>query len=280
MRSQQKGLCPIALLALLILMAPILLAEEDAGDCRDHPLFNRMPGFFISECDVKEFDSHEFYTTGGDVIAVEGQKTYLSYSIEEGNQPPSGLQVLRNYDNAVRTAGGTRVYLEGSDGTWILKRGGKEIWIGVHAPGHGEWYTLTIIEKTGMAQDIQINAAAMADNLNSSGRVALYGIYFDTDKADLKAESEPTLQEIARLLQQQSALKLYVVGHTDGTGQLQHNLDLSRRRAQAVVDALIVHHGIPAGRLSARGVGPLAPVATNQTEDGRALNRRVELVKQ
>jgi len=280
MRSQPQKVYPFVMFVLLVLMTPLLLAEEDAEGCRDHALFNRMPGFYISECDVKEFDSFEFYTSESDVTAVEGHKTYLSYAIPEGKPSPSGLQVLRNHDNAVRAAGGTRIYMDESYGTWTLKRGGKEIWVGVNAPDHGEWYTLTLVEKTGMAQDIQVNAAAMADNLDRSGRVALYGIYFDTDKADLKAESEPTLQEIARLLQQQGALKLYVVGHTDGTGQLQHNLDLSRRRAQAVVDALVTRHGIAAGRLSAHGVGPLAPVSTNQTEDGRALNRRVELVRQ
>jgi outer membrane protein OmpA-like peptidoglycan-associated protein len=117
-------------------------------------------------------------------------------------------------------------------------------------------------------------------DISSSGHVALYGIYFDTDKADLKPESRPTLQEIARLLKQDAALKLYVVGHTDNVGGFDYNSGLSERRAVAVVKELTANHGIAATRLKAAGVGMLSPVAPNDREEGRTKNRRVELVKQ
>ena len=130
--------------------------------------------------------------------------------------------------------------------------------------------------ETGM---VTIDAAAMAKDISSTGHVALYGIYFDTDKADLKPASQPTLQEIAKLLKQDASLKLYIVGHTDNVGGFEYNVGLSERRAAAVVKELTGKHGIAATRLKPAGVGMLAPVAPNDGEEGRAKNRRVELVK-
>jgi OOP family OmpA-OmpF porin len=131
--------------------------------------------------------------------------------------------------------------------------------------------------ETGM---VTIDAAAMAKDISSTGHVALYGIYFDTDKADLKPESQSTLQEITKLLKQDPALRLYIVGHTDNVGGFDYNVGLSERRAGAVVKDLTAKHGIAAARLKPAGVGMLAPVAPNDSEEGRAKNRRVELVKQ
>jgi OmpA-OmpF porin, OOP family len=124
-----------------------------------------------------------------------------------------------------------------------------------------------------------VNAADMAQSLADSGRVALYGLYFDTDKDVLRADSEPTLAEIAKLLQAHPQMKLHVVGHTDNQGKSDYNLDLGRRRAASVVLALTSKYGIAASRLDSFGAGPYAPVASNETEDGRAKNRRVELVQ-
>lgn len=124
-----------------------------------------------------------------------------------------------------------------------------------------------------------VDAAAMAEHLREAGTVRLYGIHFDTDEATIKSESETTLAEIGRLLQENPELRLAVVGHTDITGGAEHNMDLSRRRAEAVMDYLTTEEGISADRLEAHGVGYLAPVGTNETEEGRTRNRRVELVK-
>jgi len=127
---------------------------------------------------------------------------------------------------------------------------------------------------------ITVDAAALAGDIARTGHVAVYGIYFDTGKAEVKPESDATLKEIAKLLQQDPKLKLHVVGHTDNVGEIAMNMDLSRRRGNAVVQALTSKHGIAAARLRADGVGPLTPVASNDTEEGRSKNRRVELVKQ
>ena len=121
--------------------------------------------------------------------------------------------------------------------------------------------------------------AAMQKSLAESGRVAIYGVYFDTDKAVVKPESKAALDEMGKLLNANPNLKVYVVGHTDNQGTLAGNMDLSQKRADAVVKALEAGYKIPAARLSPR-VASLAPVAANDAEAGRAKNRRVELVSQ
>lgn len=125
-----------------------------------------------------------------------------------------------------------------------------------------------------------VDAAGMGGDIGSDGHVGLYGILFDTDSATLRPESDAQLGEIAKLLRAEGGLGLYVVGHTDDVGGYDHNRRLSTRRAKAVVDALTVRFGVPAARLHAAGVGFLAPVASNTSEEGRARNRRVELVRE
>ena len=126
---------------------------------------------------------------------------------------------------------------------------------------------------------VTIDADAMARDIGQAGRVALYGIFFETGSADITAQSDVTLSEIAALLGDNPQMRLHVVGHTDNEGTLDFNLDLSRRRAEAVVQTLTSTHGVAADRHLANGVGFLAPVASNRTEEGRAKNRRVELVE-
>ncbi len=127
---------------------------------------------------------------------------------------------------------------------------------------------------------ITVNAGAIADNIAKTGHIALYGLLFDTGTAELKPESATLLDEIAAALREDTDLKLYIVGHTDNVGGLESNMSLSRDRAAAVITALVSDAGIDVGRVSAHGVGPLVPVASNATEEGRRLNRRVELVVQ
>lgn len=124
-----------------------------------------------------------------------------------------------------------------------------------------------------------VDAGAMAQAIDATGRVALYGIQFDFDKADIKPESRPTLDEIAKFLKANPAVSLVVAGHTDAKGEFGYNVDLSKRRAVAVVADLMKHYGVAAPRLTAFGAGMAAPIAPNDDEAGRAKNRRVELVK-
>ncbi len=145
----------------------------------------------------------------------------------------------------------------------------------------GAYVALDVVDVASLKQDmVTVSASDMSKAIASTGRIALYGILFDTAKADLKAESKPALEEIAKLLKSDASLKLRVVGHTDNQGALESNIALSKRRAEAVTAALASSYGVAANRLSAFGVADLAPVASNSGEEGRAKNRRVELVPQ
>jgi len=139
---------------------------------------------------------------------------------------------------------------------------------------------LEIIESKSMDTGmVTVDAEAIGKGIDSTGHMAIYGVLFDTGSAKIKAESAPVLTEIARLLENRPSLSLLVVGHTDNQGDYDFNMNLSSQRANSVSRYLTEQHGIEAGRLRSAGVGFLAPVASNDSQDGRAQNRRVELVK-
>lgn len=253
---------------------------QDAEGCKDHPLLSRMPGFVIQRCKTETFGAHEFLTGKGKKTTVEGRFTEILYAKEEGAAEPSRVQLQRNVENAITKIGGT-VTGKDDDGQLYLKvaKDGREVW--AHLDAYVTFqYRLMIIEKEAMKQEVVASAAALGAGIKSEGRIAVYGITFDTGKADLKPESESTLVEIAKLLKAQPSLKLHVVGHTDNVAGIDLNLRLSQARAEAVVHALATKHAIAPVRLRPQGVGPVCPVASNDTEEGRAKNRRVELVKQ
>ena len=266
--------------------AASVLAVGDPNDCdgsRDPALFSRMPGFYIVAYEDLEFDRFEFPVGAGQTQAVEGHAYYVDYYANEGTRQPSALQIIRNYINAAKAVGGSTVYEFDDGGSLfvVLKvvKGDAEAWTMVGAAGNG-MYKVSIVEKELMDQDVVANAESLAGTINETGKAAIYGIYFDTGKAEIKTESEPAIGEIAKLLKAQTPLKLFVVGHTDNVGSFDSNLKLSQARAAAVVNALVSKHGIAAARLTPFGAGPTAPVASNKDEEGRAKNRRVELVAQ
>ncbi len=143
--------------------------------------------------------------------------------------------------------------------------------------------TITIVDIVeGKAREqkmVTVKAEDMAQQISSAGSVSLYGIFFDFNKAEVKPESMPALDEVARLLKNQAELKLLVVGHTDNVGGFSFNMDLSQRRAAAVVEALVSRYQITRARLAPVGVSFASPVAPNKSEEGRARNRRVQLVE-
>ncbi len=126
---------------------------------------------------------------------------------------------------------------------------------------------------------VTVEASDMAQQISETGSVSLYGIFFDTNSTTVKENSETTLQEIAKLFQQQPDLNLLVVGHTDNAGAFEYNMKLSQTRAQSVVDELSTKYGISQDRLVPVGVSYASPVSSNATAEGQALNRRVELVE-
>ena len=275
----------VMIAVLAITSTAISFAEEtDRAGYKDYPGIPRVSGFILREsgdCVETAFDAYKFWIkeNGKNVQqSVEGHMYYFRYRLKQGVTQPSALQIHRNYQNAARSAGGQVLIDENGYSTIRLNRGGKELWLEIHTTV-GYVYDLTIIEKEAMKQDVAINAASMASDIADTGRVAIYGINFDTASSVIKPESEPAIGEIAKLLTDNPTLKVYIVGHTDMVGDAAGNVRLSQARAQSVISDLVSKHGIAAARLLAFGNGPYAPVATNKTDDGRTRNRRVELVE-
>ena len=269
------------------LMAGSAYAGEDVAGAKDHPLLTRYPDSFITEY-TKNYDAMEFQVgargTEPKKQTVEGDTTTLRYFYENAEKQPSPLQLIRNYQNAVKQIGGTVVYermpkeMDAGETTLQVTTGGKDVWIKVlpdifSAPTQS--YQLVITEIASMAQVVSANE--LLQELNKNGFVALY-INFDTGKADLKQDGVASVKEIATLLKTNPTLKLSVEGHTDNVGDAAANKKLSEARAKSVTTALVAS-GVDAVRLSAAGFGQEKPVADNRTEEGRAKNRRVELVK-
>lgn len=190
--------------------------------------------------------------------------------------------MIRNYEAASKTLGGVMAAQldDGGENFFYAKtKDGKDLWGYLNAYNPGA-FSFTLIQKASMVQDVVANADAFSSDLKATGHAAVYGIYFDTGKSEVKPESDAALKEVVTLLATDSQLRLLVVGHTDSVGQLDANMKLSQARAEAVVKALTTKHGIAASRLKALGAGSIAPVATNRTDEGRTKNRRVELVEQ
>jgi len=261
------------LCALFVYAALAAPAQEDQG-CKDCPMFTRMPHFTPNDCQSR-FDAVEFYLTDSRTQTVEGDKCYVAYGLDEGANTPSPLQIRRNYGNAFKQLGGEILYDADNYLTGKLVKGGKEVWVLVQVYNDGRDYSVTTLEKTAMVQDV--TATDLYDALTKDGFVTV-DIHFDTNKAVIKAESEGIVDQIAAMLKANSSLKLSVEGHTDSTGDAKANKTLSEQRAKAVVDAM-VKKGIAAARLASAGYGAEKPVADNRSEEGRAKNRRVELVK-
>jgi OmpA-OmpF porin, OOP family len=294
---------PVAAVLFALLCLPVQALAQDADGCTDHPLFNRLPNFFIVGCDVSQFDLTKFPkgpltpdaegTKRPTNVDVEGPVWKINYELKEGVTKPSPLQIMRNFQAAAKKAGGT---IEGEYPGWCegmlddsLRIGNNCTHYGVSMrfvkgetetfayvqPGDGQSYQLVLAEREGMKQDIV--ASELLDKINKDGFVALY-INFETGKATIQPDSDDVLNQVAEMLKGQPALNLEVAGHTDNVGTPDANLKLSDERAKAVVAALTAR-GVAASRLGAKGYGQGSPIADNRTEDGRATNRRVELVK-
>jgi flagellar motor protein MotB len=314
-----KGYTKILTLCFLAAVTTVAAAAQakDVAGSKDHPLVSRYPEAVITEYNVAAYDEFTLplgKSTGGNKLAkslpLEGKVTRIAYDVPA---PRTVLEIYRNYESALLKGGfqilfscvnndgcgdsGPLLYAAKGDEDWQWNSGQRylsaklhrttgDVYVSLHI---GQWSDLSrgtslvlyIIESKPMESGlVTVDAAALARDITDNGHSSVYGIYFDTGKAEVKPESDDTLKEIAKLLQQQPTLKLLVVGHTDSVGSLASNMELSKRRAEAVVQALTSKYGIMASRLSGQGAGPLAPMASNKTDEGRAKNRRVELVEQ
>ena len=254
-------------------------AQKDVDQSRDHPLVTRMPGYSIDGYRVEEFAGFDPTVIGGEEVHWEGKKYSISYARQEDATAVSTLQIVRNYQNALKKVGAT---ILGSDERRLaseLRKNGAMSGVYIECFNEGRSYEVTIVESQAMRQDVIADAAAMGKDIAATGKTIIYGIYFDTGSATIKPESGPALAEMTKLLKNSPTLKGYIVGHTDNSGTLELNLRLSADRAESVVKALVAG-GIVPGRLKAAGVGPYSPIGSNGTEQGKAQNRRVELVQQ
>ncbi len=263
--------------SLLLLSGVCLLssafAAQDVEKSKDYPALKRWPHSHIESYSDKDFDAFEFETPDNST-RVEGRTIHLSYNYDEGTEEPSELKLLRNYQNALEKAGWTVVTKPDAHLVIAkLSKDGKEVWVQVR-PGSGGYY-FDIVEKGEMKQEV--SASDMLDELNASGHVALH-INFDSGKAIIKEDSKPIIVEMVKLMQDTPDLAVEIQGHTDNTGDAAADQVLSEQRATAVKNALTAE-GIAAARLTAKGYGLTKPVADNSTDEGRAKNRRVELVK-
>jgi OmpA-OmpF porin, OOP family len=310
-RSTRASRASGLFLALSLLdMSGALAQGRDVPGSRDYPGIGRFAGSVITGYQVKDFDAARLQASpfkdgkpSGE-RRVEGRITRLAY---RSNPGPSILEVSRNFETQLAKAGfdplvacdgdacGGIPFTEAVDALpipqmWIdgfnyryyagrKTEGGRETYATVLvSKNNDEVYAQLVVAVIGAIENRMVDAGAMAQGLREKGHIALYGIYFDTDKAVIKPESRPTLDEIAKLLHGQPQLNVVIVGHTDSQGTYDYNMDLSRRRAEAVSAELVRSYRIATTRLRTAGVGFLAPVGANATDDGRALNRRVELV--
>jgi OOP family OmpA-OmpF porin len=300
----------LALVAQTAVLADASIPTKDIAGARDDPSIKRYEGSFIVSYQRESFSDFKVPLSSLEPterrdgmnnklhlpkkeMELEGAKTRLAYLIPAERSP---LEVLRNYEDVVKAAGGQILFSCKGDAC-----GGDPHRSSAGGGGDSSLMMYFVMEQqlkdTSFSNDrtvalvhvlapkereqkmVVVKADEMARTIESTGRVALYGIFFDTDKTDLKPESTPTLTEIAQMMKANPTLAILVVGHTDKQGAYEYNIDLSRRRADAVVKALAANHGVEAKRLRGAGVGMLAPAASNDTEEGRAKNRRVEIVK-
>jgi OOP family OmpA-OmpF porin len=219
------------------------------------------------------YSSHSFH--GQPAQSIEGKLTKLQYPIKKNAANPGDLAIRRNYENAIKTAGGEVVYSDAFYSVMKITRARKEVWAEVVTRPGGPMYELYVVEREAMVQ--VITADAMASAIDRDGFIAL-DIHFATGKAEVLPESRPTVEQIVTLLKKRPNLKVGVEGHTDCTGLPAANKSLSQARAKSVATE-IAAAGISANRLEAVGYEQERPIADNRLEDGRAKNRRVEIVK-
>ena len=272
----------VLFIALLISIAvpSALFGQQDEEGCKDSPLLTRLAGCHITSCTKSDFDAAELAIRA----SSDNRRKHVEGKLEKINYDCSGksaLQVARNTENAWRTARFIIDFTGYDVPTHYVTAHQGNTWVAVEASeltGDSQFvFTSVLVEE--MKQEMASDSKAWSQEINSTGRAAVYGIEFDTGKATLRPESEAVLAQVASLLNDEPDWKMKIEGHTDSTGTKPANQALSQQRAAAVV-AWLVKDGIAASRLTAVGMGDAQPLADNSTDAGRARNRRVELVKQ
>lgn len=274
------------------------------ADLGDFPFFTApKDAKYINNVKPKDFDFIVFGTPN-DLFEVEG-KTFRAWIHPESGKEISARYLAKSYEDAILKAGGVKVFegnlegerlekynqlvtYKGSDGTFIPSGDTKMVTYAInHTSGpiyivygleNNNTASIQIVQAEAFKQTIEkVTADKIVDDLSKSGKSILY-INFDVDKSTLSGNGNEVVTEIASALKKDTNLKISIEGHTDNTGDAAHNKKLSTDRANSVVTAL-VNQGIDKSRLSAKGFGSEKPLVPNDSEENKAKNRRVELVK-
>ncbi|MCB9198122.1 MAG: OmpA family protein [Flavobacteriales bacterium] len=302
-----------AILSLLIILLTIstthYFSQTDKEGSADHSLIPRFDRSYIYEYELTSFDSYTFATgkeTSGKISStktIEGKVYRIFYILP--TDAGSNYEIFTNFKNALKSKG-AEIIFEGKDKSACGKyfwdniptkylmpayfgedqaflaskfsKDGKVYYVTIMA-GYGlgeQGYEIHVVEVDEMKQQVTLEGIESA--LNETGKMSLYGILFDTGSDILKPDSKKEISLIADYLKKHPEKKIYIVGHTDNSGDLSKNQVLSEKRAQAVIKVLTTEYGIDLSRLTGIGVGPSCPVGKNTTENGRLLNRRVEIV--
>ncbi|MFD0987375.1 OmpA family protein [Methyloligella solikamskensis] len=273
--------------------------SQDVEGASDYPDIGRYEGTKITRFERIEYDTQRMLVDAenNEFVDYEGEVTHIVYDVPEGT---SMLQIRRSFEEKLKDAGyeiivscremecgGSNLGALRATAWKMLLNTQYEIVTAVKESDAGtvrvqilvtpKWINMNVVENTAF-ENKMIDASAVQKELAAQGKMAFYDIHFDTDSAILKSDSDETIGLIAEVIKADPNLKIVVVGHTDNDGSLDYNIDLSRARAKAVADRLIQAHGIAADKVNSAGVAFLAPVTTNSTAEGRALNRRVEIV--
>ena len=308
----------VCLLGFAVMSEAARFRSSDISGSSDHPALGRIPNSVILDYSHKAYAAvsypvrivqHEFETR-----EAEGEYWRIVYQLPPETAPNGALAIYRRnlreaglkiiWSGRIPLTRLMRLYeivneewtqgnppreiqalvAEGElDGRRAIGQvyAYNEVYLGSSRGRWGPTARIYIVQPKPLDATLEVvKAEEIASQISTTGHVALYGILFDHDSARIKPESKETLAEIGRYLEANPQIKLYVVGHTDNTGAYEYNLGLSEHRAAAVVEMLAREHGVAAQRLKPVGVGPVAPAASNATKEGRARNRRVELVAQ
>ena len=291
----------------VVLFATLILPQSALADIegsQDHPLTGRYEGSEITGYSEREFDNYSIWK--GEPDEIEGKVIEIAYQLPDGvtmiaahrnfakrledqefsiefncNSKKDRKKCSRDLAYGITRLPEPRMVVDSFNFTYSLYRSknqGNTFVILLASENNGRAYLQASIIEIEALEFKMVEAKEISDKLTALGHIALYGIRFDTDSATLKPESLETLKELAKFLKVNPNRKVMIVGHTDNQGTLDYNIDLSTRRAKAVRSHLIDVHGILGDLLQAAGVGFLAPVASNENTDGRAQNRRVEIV--
>lgn len=302
--------CRVGFLICILFLALAGELPQALAAATDHALIKRYPGSALTRRDDPGFSEYKVVTgvnasgkTDDEILKSTRVQGQLSRLVYENPKDRSPVEIFANYKEGLQKAGFKLVFEcadKGCGPSWASSRWARVN--GMVAVSSPMWYLAARLQKDGSDVYVAVSvtrtqhqidvlqgakmerglvtvtAEAIRSGLANDGKVVLDGILFDHDKATIKPESKAALDVIAGFLKGSPNLKVFIVGHTDSAGTLDHNLSLSRQRADAVVQTLVKNYSIAANRLSAHGVGPLSPAKSNRSDQGKSQNRRVEMV--